>query len=1005
MTSPLPRITPEFSKAIKGLNSGQKQAVEALVGPVMVVAGPGTGKTHVLTLRIANILQKTDTPPDGILALTFTEAGASNMRKRLGKMIGAAAYRVRIHTFHSYCHDVIRRFPDDFPRIIGSEALSQVEKVEIIEHILASGAWKILKPFTSPLHYLDDIRATISELKRENFSPAAFKTFVQKEQKVFEATDDLYHESGAHKAETSGKARSSPDALQNKAFRGEMKGKYHTKAKQYERSLELAEIFALYEKELRERKRFDFEDMIVEVVQALEKNEDLRLRLQEESLYVLADEHQDANTSQNRLLELLSDGDSPNLFVVGDDKQAIFRFQGASLENFHYFKSVFPSAQRVTLSESYRSGQKILDTAHALITGDGREHVPLVERGAVGVHSIEVCAVDSSDAEKVFIAQQVKKLTADGVEPHEIAVIYRTNKEGAEYGYALEEVGFTVSIESDQNALEDPIIRRLLSVVRLVASPENNEHVLMGLHAWFTPLPPVDIYRIASFAARREITLSEVISDDVKLKEARVKKPKIFKELWGLIQKWRDRDMSVPMQVSRIIEESGFVSYALASAQSVEILDKAGALVRDVETLAIPHPDYSLSDLVTHLAILDERRIPINKGTQKTIREGAVRLMTAHRAKGLEFDHVFVVNVVDGVWGGRREISLFALPPGSAKGTDEDERRLLYVALTRGKRGVTVTYPRSHNGKEKLRSRLLEDVDPVLLSERSVEVPKRLGVKKTRTRTSKPTLEFVRQRFVEQGLSVTALNNYLSCPWEYFYQNLVRIPKAQNSTLLFGTACHTALRLFFNERNKNQKVSVKDLIAHLKDTIKRLPLTSRERADMLERGTEFFTGWYKEWNDTWPKESLQEYKIEVACPVEVEGLREIRLRGDLDKIEFSSDGVTVVDYKTGRPRSRNELEGGTKNATGDYLRQLVFYKLLLGLDGKYTMKRGVIDFLQPEREKYTREQFNVLPEQVKELEVEIARVAGEVWNLSFWNTRCGEEDCQFCKLREMLQDL
>lgn len=978
----LPRTSPTYSKALQGLNLGQREAVETLEGPVMVVAGPGTGKTHVLTLRIAHILQKTDTPPDGILALTFTEAGASNMRRRLAKLIGSAAYRVRIHTFHGYCHEVIRRYPDDFQRIIGSEALSEVEKIEIIESILLKGTWAILKPFTDPLYYLDSIRATIGELKRENILPDAFKAFITKEQHIFQSTDDLRHESGAHA--------------------GEMKGKYHTKAKQLERSLELAEVYRLYEVELRERKRFDFEDMIVEVVRALETNTDLRLRLQEESLYILADEHQDANAAQNKLLEFLAGGENPNLFVVGDDKQAIFRFQGASLENFHHFKTLYPTARIVQLTESYRSGQRILDTAHALISNGGGNHAELLAKGDVGAHSIEVCSLQNSESERRWVAHEVKKLIAEGVSPHEIALIYRTNKEGSECAQSLEEAGLTVTIESDQNALEDPLIRRLLALVRMAASPHDNALVLAGLHASFSALAPVDIYRIAGFAAREELTISEVLSDVALLERAGVKKVKLFSELWNQLQKWRDTDVFVPTQISRIIEESGFVAYALSSERSIEILDKAGALVRDIEKLSSSNPDYSLAHLVAHLSILDERKVPISKGGEKTVREGAVRMMTSHRAKGLEFEHVFVLNVVDGVWGGRREHTLFALPEGSARGSDEDERRLLYVALTRGKRGVTITYARENDGKERLRSRLLEDIAPELLTEREVEVPRQLGVKKVRTRTSKPTLEFVRTRFTEQGMNVSALNNYLKCPWEYFYQNLVRIPKSQNNSLLFGTACHAALRLFFSARNRGDAVTEKTLVGFFADSVARLPLSKKERTEMNARGEEFLSGWFATWHTEWPRESLQEYKVETVCPVEVEGVKEIRLRGDLDKIEFEKDGVTVVDYKTGKPRSRNELEGGTKNATGDYFRQLVFYKLLLQLEGKYTMKKGVIDFLQPEREKYKREVFEILPEHVKVLEKEISRVVDEIWNLTFWNNRCGEKGCEFCKLREMM---
>jgi DNA helicase-2/ATP-dependent DNA helicase PcrA len=360
--------TKHFDELYKKLNLRQREAVDAIEGPVMVVAGPGTGKTQILTLRIANILKKTDTPPDAILALTFTEAGVAAMRKRLVEIIGSSAYRVGIFTFHSFCNDIIKRFPEQFPRIIGSINISDIDKISVIKELLDNGAalrghdadlrgkkfktpkidLKILRPYGDTFYYLHPVRQKISELKRENISPDDLELKIKKLKLEIEAIPDLHHEKGAYK--------------------GKIKGKYESTLKNIEKLKELLKLYRAYEKVLEERKLYDYEDMILEVIRALEEDEAFRLQVQEEYQYVLADEHQDANNAQNRVLELLTSfHQNPNLFIVGDEKQAIFRFQGASLENFQFFQKKFPKARMIILEDNYRSTQTILDAAHSLL--------------------------------------------------------------------------------------------------------------------------------------------------------------------------------------------------------------------------------------------------------------------------------------------------------------------------------------------------------------------------------------------------------------------------------------------------------------------------------------------------------------------------------------------------------------------------------------------------------------------------------------------------------------
>ena len=280
------------------INQAQKLAVNTIEGPVMVIAGPGTGKTEILARRIAKILKKTDTPPDAILALTFTEIGAKAMRQRLLSTIGETAYYVNISTFHSFCSGVMQEFPDKFVISSELEPLSELERVEIFHQILSENNFKFIKPINQPFYYTKDLIKSVQSLKKEGISQKEFSSILKNEEN----------------------------------------------SKNLNKNRELLKVYIDYQKIIKERGRYDFEDMINLVVNAFKKDKELLLAYQERLLYFLIDEYQDTSSSQNQVVNLLASywGDQANIFVVGDTNQSIFRFQGASLENIIGFTKTSP---------------------------------------------------------------------------------------------------------------------------------------------------------------------------------------------------------------------------------------------------------------------------------------------------------------------------------------------------------------------------------------------------------------------------------------------------------------------------------------------------------------------------------------------------------------------------------------------------------------------------------------------------------------------------------------
>ena len=271
-------IKEKFNINYKNLNPEQKSAVDEIEGPIMVIAGPGTGKTHLLTMRIANILDKTDIPPEAILALTFTESAVTSMRKNLSEIIGTMAYRVTITTFHGFANNIIKDYPDEFPGIISSTNISNVDQIKIIRNIIDNSSFTILKPWGNNYYYVQSIIHAIGGLKQQGFLPDDFKKLIDEQEEEFENTEDLYHKTGVHK--------------------GKMKGKYITLKKNNERNKELAIVYKEYQSDLKNAHFYDFSDMIIEVKNVLLKNNNLLLILQEQYQYILVDEHQDTNEGQ-----------------------------------------------------------------------------------------------------------------------------------------------------------------------------------------------------------------------------------------------------------------------------------------------------------------------------------------------------------------------------------------------------------------------------------------------------------------------------------------------------------------------------------------------------------------------------------------------------------------------------------------------------------------------------------------------------------------------------------
>lgn len=998
----------DFEKEFKQLNPKQRQAVATIEGPVMVVAGPGTGKTQILTLRIANILKTAQIEPENILAITFTESGVAAMRKRLAELIGSEAYGVTITTFHAFCNNIIREHPESFPHIIGATPMTEVDQMQLLETVISNSKLVILRPFGEPLFYIRDIAKAIDELKRENISPEQLTKIAKQELKKAENDPEAYHEKGK--------------------FKGRLKGEAAKAIKRAQKNIELAQVYAEYQQALAKKKRYDYTDMIMEVVSILAKDEELRFEIQEKYQYVLVDEHQDTNNAQNKLLELvMSFHKNSNLFVVGDAKQAIYRFQGASLENFLYFKKLYPRAVLIELTDNYRSTQHILDAAANVTRAD---EIELTARAKHPKRRILTAALSGQAAEEYFVARHISERLKAGASPHEIAVLYRNNKDVLAVATMLERLSVPFTIESAQNIFDDPEIKKLRILLTTIAKFGSHEFLALLLYSDFLKLDLLDAHRVITYAYKSKISIYDVIKQQRHLVAARVSVPAAFLKLYAILSRWRGvaQYHGAAEVFESAVQESGFLAHILTKQNSADILHKLNVFFDELKDLTEQRGSLELKEFVEYLDMLEEHELLIKRAPAVHRQAGRVRLMTAHASKGQEFDYVYIVGAVDGHWGNKRKVEMLKLPPRvynpysnvlkSIETTEDDDRNLFYVALTRARKEVVISYAKATaSGKEQLPSEFVMDIQPKLVEPVAASAYERDLVNAPELIYQKPTAgqrriqekEFIRELFMERGLSVTHLNNYLECPWKYFFTNLLRIPEAKNKHMMYGTAVHAAFKSFFDLRAAKKPATKPALIKLFEEALGREPMGKQEFAESLQKGKRALGGYYDQYNKTWMNEVLSEFAISgVELPIRaIDDIHNIRLTGALDKVEVlnGKNEVNVVDYKTGRSKSRGELEGTTKDASGNYRRQLVFYSLLLSLykKGKYKMKTGEIDFIEPdERGKYHKEQFAIGQKEVADLKKEIERVSGEILNLKFWDQKCDDKSCEYCILRKSI---
>ncbi len=697
----------------------------------------------------------------------------------------------------------------------------------------------------------------------------------------------------------------------------------------------------------------------------------------------------------------------PNIFTVGDEKQAIFAFQGASIDNFLKFKKQYKDVKVIGLQNNYRSSQQILDSAHSVLAGDLKLQAKN-DKVAKLKHKIKVAELNNYKEELIFLAEDIKRRLEDGEDPDSIAVFYRQNKNLFEIKDILDKFKIPYKVFSRENILDNKEIKKLIMYLRAIANPYDNEALAKLLFADYLNLDTFDILKVLrkmDYRGRgtmKNKSVLKIISSPKILEDIEVEHPIEFLGLASKLKECRQKseDSDFLEFFEWFIKESGFLKHILKLADSSSALKRLEKIFDEARKQFFSQKEYRLKDFLEYIDILEKYNVTIDLG-QDNLGQG-VNLMTAHGSKGLEFDTVYITNFVDSIWPGRRYGATFKLPTSKIEGGVDDERRLFYVALTRGKKELVVSYSKLDlEGREKKVSRFLTEIDDIFIERLDItqlnitDRVKNFFQPKEEQALSVFSLEYVREQFLKNTLSVSALNNYFQSPLKYFFRNLLRLPSTQTKTLIFGNMIHQTLEDFFKASKKAKKLlSEKELLEHFERVLNSTTMLEKYYDESEKRGKKLLKEYYENYKDDFTLKIETEKK--VFASIKLRNGETLKLYGIIDKVELlPGNKIRVVDYKTGRTYGEKR-----KDEREDLHRQLVFYKLLLD---KYNAKtghpeikveEGMLDFVERSKKtgEFERKLLAVSSAEVKELEEQIQDFAEDILSGNFLKQKYERND-------------
>ena len=912
-----------MSDILKDLNEEQREAVTTTKGPLLIIAGAGTGKTAVIARRIAYIIEKKLAKPSEILALTFTDKAAGEMEERVDILVPYGFIDTWISTFHAFGDRVLRENALEIGLSPDFKVLSRPQQVLFFQQNLFRFQLEYFRPLSNPTRFIGATLTFFSRLKDENTSPEEFRRYVKSHMSpIRQAQGDPEYIKGS-------KVKTKEDEIEVRKYQ------------------ELGGCFETYERLKTEAGFLDFGDQVVKTIELFKKRPKILRAYQEKFKYILVDEYQDTNYAQNILVQMLA-AKYKNICVVGDDDQSIYKFRGAAISNILEFVKEFPKAKQVVLTQNYRSTQTVLDCAYRLIVHNDPDRLEvrnkinkkLKSSRGVGIPPRELFA-DTISEEADLVAEEIEKLMAKKSVKghytyHDFAILVRANSQADHFLRALNMKGIPHKFVGSSGLYQQEEVNLLISFLNAISDFEDSLNLYNLLISDIYQLPPIEAIKLASFARRKTRSLYYILKNldkfsdnDLEIsEEARVVIGKALFDLGEAIK--LSQKENVGKVTYDFLKRTGYLKRferegGVEGTVKIQNIAKFFDKIKEFSNVARVETAAQFVDYLEAIRAAGDDPATVQFDPELD----AVNVMTVHGAKGLEFPIVFLVNLVSDRFPTRQQPEAIEVPEKLIKETlpagdwhMQEERRLFYVGATRAKDFLYFSWSRDVGGKriKKVSPFVLEALDKpksdaILAKLSPLEKIEKFAP--TPARTSQTLLIDTEVLKLTQG----AVDDYLTCAYKYRYIHLLKIPILRHHAIVYGAALHMAVAAFLRSK-KNGKL-----------------LTLPQVLEVFENAWDsegFLTIEHEERRKTQGKLALSNfYKREVKskeAPTLIEAsfnfsLNDVVVSGRFDRVDIKKDSqVTIIDYKSSENIDQARADSQAKESTQLAVYALYYFK-------------------------------------------------------------------------------
>ncbi|MDR5695234.1 MAG: ATP-dependent DNA helicase [Armatimonadota bacterium] len=891
------------SRILADLNEEQRRAVTHGEGPLLIVAGAGTGKTTVITRRIAYLIATKRARPREILALTFTDKAAAEMEERVDLLVPYGYADVWISTFHAFGDRILRENALEIGLNPDFRILSKAEQIIFFREHLFDFPLDYYRPLGDPTKYVEAMITLFSRAKDEDVSPEEYLTYAEKLLAEADPTD--------------------PEAVQ-----------------EARRQLEIARTYQRYQELLAKEGLVDFGDLITLTLKLFRERPHVLRRYQEQFKYILVDEFQDTNYAQFQLTKLLASRHE-NITVVGDDDQSIYKFRGAAISNILNFMDTYPHATQIVLTRNYRSSQLILDAAYRLIRYNDPDRLEVknqLDKRLFAVHMegqpVRHLHFDSLSSEADAVASIIAEKVEKGAYRYkDFAILVRSNNDADPFLRSLNMRGIPFHFSGGQGLYQREEIRLVMAFLRSLTNPYDN---LSLYHLGSSPLyqiDPGDLARCLAVANRKNRSLEHIFDQLHAYEELEEVSPESRAAIAKLVEDLKEmRSFAQHHVTGRVLYEylvnrTGYIRRLVASG-NVEDEIKVANLAKFFDIVAKVAQLLRYDNVHAFVEYMDKL---IEAGDDPTAAElsgpdlDAVHVMTVHKAKGLEFPVVFLVSCVSDRFPTRNRNEGLSLPDPLIKDILpsgdfhlQEERRLFYVGMTRAQKELYLTSARDYGGvrPRKVSQFVLEAMD---MPKVDPEVAKASAVEAIE-RHAPPVVEsLMGQPLPEDSpliLSFRQIDDYDTCPLKYKYIHILRVPVMRDHRVVYGAALHEAVREYNRRKARNQPMNLEELISYFERVWTNEGFVSREHEDYrFEEGRQVLRQFFLFEEGSGVTPTLVEMPFSFQ-------LGKTRVKGRWDRVDVHGDEVVIVDFKTSDVRDTKEANRRTRESL-----QLAIYAL------------------------------------------------------------------------------